>query len=167
MIAGHLNTEELEFVNISLLNNRGMSDLEYSMFEQKHPYIVIERDNNTILKTSKKYYGNHDTELNKFILNKFGNDECEIDFFYTLTYDEKDYTAPHRDAYFVEQTTLLLLSDTFTGGRLIINDEDVNFSNAGQYISFNGHTEIHGVTPVESGQRIVLVIMFNKKKSLL
>jgi len=163
MIKGHLSVNELEYVTTSLSNNKGMSDSEYSILKQKHPYAVM-RDDNALILSSMKHFGKHDIEFNKFIHSKFGRDEYEIDFFYELTYSEKDYTTPHRDAHFVVQTTLLLLSDSFTGGRLMINDEDINLTSIGQYVSFNGHTGIHSVTPVESGQRKVLVIMFNQKK---
>jgi len=166
MIVDFLTQDELNYINDSLSKNMGMSEIEYKTLQKKHPYAVM-RDDNALILSSMKHYGLHDSELNKFILNKFGNPDYDIDFFYELIYDTGDYTTPHRDAYYVLQTTLILLSDSFTGGKLLVDDTDMNLTKKGQYISFNGHTHIHSVTSVESGQRRVLVIMFNKKQSLL
>lgn len=165
MLVDYLTSSEIDFINKSLFENKGMGNLEYENFKSKHPYIVMD-DNDILILSSKKYYGLHDLNLNSFIIEKFGKPEYEIDFFYELTYNVNDYTTPHRDAHFILQTTLVLLSDTFEGGRLIIDGKDTKFTKVGQYINFNGYNQVHEVTQVESGQRRVLVIMFNKKKEL-
>ena len=166
MYVGKLNQTELEFLQNSLFKNKGMSADEYRNLKLKHPYAV-ERDDNALILSSMKHYGNHDVNLNAFINKKFGNPNYEIDFFYELTYNVGDYTTPHRDAHFVLQTTLILLSDSFEGGKLLLDGDDVNLSTKGQYINFDGHNQIHEVTEIKSGQRRVLVIMFNKKQTLL
>lgn len=166
MIVDFLTQDELNYINDSLSKNMGMSEVEYKNLQKKHPYVII-RDDTAIILSSMKLYGLHDSELNKFILNKFGNPDYDIDFFYELIYNVDDYTNPHRDKKSSVQTTLILLSDEFTGGKLLVDDVDMNLTKKGQYISFNGNRHIHAVTAVELGQRRVLVIMFNKKQNLL
>jgi len=166
MIIDTLNINEFNYINTSLLNNKGMSDLEYATLKEKHPY-AINRDDNALILSSMKHHGLHDNEFNTFILNKFGNPNYDIDFFYELIYDVGDYTNPHYDEVISVQTTLILLSDEFTGGELLIDKKDVEFNKKGMYISFDGFKQKHSVNKVKSGQRRVLVIMFNKKESLL
>jgi hypothetical protein len=166
MDIGCLNSEEIDYINQALSENGGMNPLEYENLKYKHPYIVIKGEDALIL-TSMKYYGMHDSKFNSFIVEKFGKPEYEIDFFYELIYDKGNLTKPHRDKYFVLQTTLILLSNEFVGGRLIIDGEDVNFTEIGQYVNFEGNNQVHQVTQLESGQRRVLVIMFNKKRTSL
>jgi len=127
MDIGCLNSEEIDYINQALSENGGMNPLEYENLKYKHPYIVIKGEDALIL-TSMKYYGMHDSKFNSFIVEKFGKPEYEIDFFYELIYDKGNLTKPHRDKYFVLQTTLILLSNEFVGGRLIIDGEDVNFT---------------------------------------
>lgn len=166
MVSGYLTNEEIDFINKSLNQNKGMSNFEYENLKIRHPY-ALPKEGGSLILSSMEHYGSHDNELNYFILNRFGKPEFEIDFFYMLTYDVGDYTKPHKDKYFVTQTTLVLLSEDFTGGRLLINKEDTHFDKTGMYINFNGNHEDHEVTKVESGQRCVLVIMFNKKRTSL
>lgn len=166
MIIDTLNIDEFGYITTSLLRNKGMSKLEYSILKEKHPYAII-RDNNAVILSSMKHYGLHDTEFNAFILNKFGSPNYDIDFFYELIYDVGDYTNPHYDKQLSVQTTLILLSDEFIGGELLIDDNDVQFNKKGMYVSFNGFECKHSVNKVISGQRRVLAIMFNKKQSLL
>lgn len=166
MSIGILTKEEINYIENSLYNNMGMNTTETQNLKLKHPYAFM-RDDNALILSSMKHYGLHDNEFNTFILKKFGKPDFEIDFFYELIYNENDYTNPHRDAYFVLQTTLILLSDSFTGGNLLINKKDINFNKTGMFINFNGNVEEHEVTPVITGQRRVLVIMFNKKRILI
>lgn len=166
MIIGHLTNDEFELIKKSLSQNKGMSSLETDNLNLKHPY-AFPKEGGALILSSMEHYGLHDKNLNSFILNKFGKPEYEIDFFYKLTYNVGDYTNPHLDRYFVTQTTLVLLSENFTGGRLLINKKDVQFDREGTYINFNGNIEEHEVTKVESGFRSVLVIMFNNKKTII
>ena len=165
MILDPLNIDEFNYITTSLLNNKGMSDLEYSILKKKHPYAIM-RDDNALILSSMKHYGLHDIEFNSFILDKFGNSNYDIDFFYELIYNVDDYTNPHYDKEISVQTTLILLSDEFTGGELLIDNKDMQLNKKGMYISFDGFKQKHSVNKVLSGQRRVLVIMFNKKQSL-
>jgi len=166
MEIGFLNNHQFNFIENSLYNNKGMTEIEYLKLKKNHPYAVM-RDDNALILSSMKHYGLHDTRLNEFLLKTFGNPNFKIDFFYELIYNEGDYTTPHLDKKTVLQTTLVLLEDNFTGGDLIIDDKNVNFNKKGMFINFKGYKEKHSVTKVESGIRRVLVIMFNKKQSLL
>jgi hypothetical protein len=166
MIIGHLTNDEFEFINNSLSQNGGMSNLESESLSLRHPY-AFPKEGGALILSSMEHYGLYDQNLNSFILNRFGKPEYGIDFFYKLTYNVGDYTNPHLDRYFVTQTTLVLLSENFTGGRLLINKDDVHFNRVGTYINFNGSIEEHEVTKVDSGIRSVLVIMFNNKKTII
>lgn len=161
-----LSDTELEYITTSLNNNKGMSDVEYSALKLKHPYAVM-RDDNALILSSMKHYGLHDKPFNSFLLEKFGKPEYDIDFFYELIYDKNDYTNPHFDKKISIQTTLVLLSDEFSGGELLIDDVDMGLNKKGMYINFDGFKSKHSVNTITSGQRRVLVIMFNKKQSLL
>jgi len=156
-----LTTDELKLLCSMLDRNQGMSEQEYNQLKIDHPYAVMREDNALIL-SSMKHYGKHDEELNSFLLNKFGHKDYTIDFFYELIYNVGDYTNPHYDKKMVAQTTLVLLSDNFTVGDLIIDDVNLNFNSKGDYVNFRGCDEKHAVSTVTEGQRRVLVVMFNK-----
>jgi hypothetical protein len=166
MIINRLTNIEVDYINKSLSENRGMDNFEYENLRLKHPYAIM-RDDNALILSSMKHYGMHDKPFNEYIIKKFGKPEYEIDFFYELIYNEGNYTTPHKDKYFVLQTTLVLLSDEFTGGKLLINKKDIDFNKTGMYVNFDGNRQEHEVTKIESGQRRVLVIMFNKKRTSL
>jgi hypothetical protein len=161
-----LNDENFSLLQELLDKNKGISDSEYKNLSIKHPY-AINRDDNAVILSSMKHYGLHDKQLNTFLISIFGKPEYELDFFYELTYNEGNYTNPHKDKYTVIQTTLVLLNDDFTGGELFIDETDVKFNKKKSYINFNGHKLKHSVNEVLSGKRIVLVIMFNKKQTLI
>ena len=166
MNLGILQKDELEFIISSLERNDGMSDEEYRVHSIKHPYAV-ERDDNILITSTMKHYGLSDNKLNEFILNKFGNEDYNIDFFYELIYSVGSYTNPHRDKKICAQTTLILLSDNFIGGDLIVDNKKVPFNKKGVYLNFDGNKNMHEVKPILSGERRVLVIMFNRKNSII
>lgn len=166
MYIGELNQTELEFLENSLIKNKGMTSAEYTSLKRKHPYAVMRNDNVLIL-SNMTHYGLHDEELNNFLISKFGKPNLQLDFFYKLDYNEGDLTTPHKDKYFVVRTILILLSDTFTGGELYIDDEDVGLNKKGMYVNFEGNKQTHHVNRVNSGTRSVLVVMFNEKSNLI
>ena len=166
MKIGLLDKIEYEFICSSLDQNKGMSDEEYNTLSIRHPYAVMREDNALIL-TTMVHFGLHDSKLNDFIMNKFGNQNFDIDFFYQLNYNVGDHTNPHFDKKVVAQTTLVLLSDNFLGGDLIIDNKKVSFNKRGTYINFNGNKLKHQVTKVLGGERKVLVIMFNNKQKTI
>lgn len=166
MYIGNLSENELEFLETSLNNNQGMSKNEYIEVAQKHPYVLLKEDDPLII-CNKTHYGLDDIKLNSFLQKKFGKEEYQLDFLYKLDYGVGNYTNPHRDKYFVLQTSLILLSEDFTGGELLVDGINVSLDKRGKYINFNGYDHIHSVSEVTSGVRSVLVVMFNKKNSLL
>jgi hypothetical protein len=85
MNLGILQKDEFEFIISSLEKNDGMNEEEYKLHSLKHPYAVEIEDNDLIISTMK-HYNLSDNKLNEFILNKFGNKDYEIDFFYELIY---------------------------------------------------------------------------------
>jgi len=166
MEIGLLNNEDFEFLINLLSNNKGLSKSEFEILKSKHPYVVEEK-NNPLIKSTRKHYGKGDESLNSFLLNRFSNKNSDIDFLYELTYNIGDYSNPHYDKKVVTQTTLILLSDNFEGGNLLIDGSDVGFNKKRMYINFEGSKQLHEIKPVEFGKRIVLVVMFNKGKQLL
>jgi hypothetical protein len=164
----YLNSSDMEFIKKSLLNNTGISQSEWESFCINHKYVVnpIESDTH-IIDCDKKYYGLGDVVFNKFLLTKFGNPDYTLDVFYKLTYNIGDSTIPHFDITKTIQTTIVLLSDTFTGGDLLIKNQIIPFNKIGSYVSFKGNTTLHGVSEVISGKREVLVIWFNKKLTII
>lgn len=162
-----LSESDFKFLQKSLEINKGMSDEEFFILKKTHPYAFLKKDNPSLILSDAKYYGKHDDTLNSFLLNKFGNNDLVIDFFYELIYKVGDYTNSHLDKPKVIQTTLVLLSDNFKGGKLIINNTDMNFNKKGMIINFEGYKHYHKVEKVIEGERRVLVIMFNKKQKVL
>lgn len=161
-----LTNSEIDYLESRLRVNKGMSDREYQFLKKNHPYAVM-RDDNALILSDMKHYGLHDTDLNNFILNKFGNENYSIDFFYELIYKVGDYTNPHLDKKTSIQTTLILLNEGFKGGELVINNEEIDFNNRGSYVNFEGYKDTHSVKKVLSGERKVLVVMFTKKVSII
>lgn len=164
---GLLTDSEMNFLINLLSTNGGMSDIEYKNLYIKHPYATTVDGNPTLILSSMKHYGLHDEQLNTFLISNFGTPKYELDFFYELTYNEGDYTKPHYDREIAIQTTLVLLNDDFSGGELFIDETDVKFNKKKSYINFDGHKLKHSVNKIKSGKRIVLVIMFNKKQTLI
>ena len=167
MYIGELSENELAFLETSLNNNKGPSASEFSKLQVRHPYAQERNDNIHLIECKMTHYGQQDLELNSFLLSKFGNDKFQLDFFYKLDYFPGNYTVAHRDKYFVLQTTLILLSEDFTGGELLVDGINVNLDKRGKYINFEGSKQEHSVTEVTFGVRSVLVVMFNKRDSLL
>jgi hypothetical protein len=163
---GLLTDSEMNFLIHSLSTNIGMNEHEYKQLKLKHPYAV-KRDDNAVILSDMKHYGLQDPKLNDFLIKKFGKPEYKLDFFYELIYNKGDYTNTHKDRYIVIQTTLILLNDDFTGGELLIEDEHIDFNKKNMYINFDGYNLKHSVSEVKSGQRRVLVVMFNLKKSVI
>jgi hypothetical protein len=163
---GFLTEEEMLYIQNSLKNDIGINESEYEKLKTLHPYAVVE-ENNPVIRTSRKLYSTTNYELNSFFLKRFGKKDYDLDYYRDLIYNIGDFANPHKDRNFVTQTTLILMNDKFTGGNLIIDNKDVEFNKIGMFISFDGYKLEHSVTKVESGQRRVLVIMFNKKITLI
>lgn len=166
MKVGKLSKAQLDFIVDSLQSNPGMSSEEYDCLRKNHPYAIMREDNVLIL-SSMKHYSLKDEQLTNFFLSYFGNPTYSLDFFYELIYNVGDYTNPHYDKRVAVQTTLILLSDNFTGGELTIDDKSVEFKEKGSYISFDGYRQKHSVSEVTSGQRRVLVVMYNKINQMI
>jgi hypothetical protein len=164
----YLTSSDIEFIKKSLSTNSGISQSEWDSFCINHKYVVnpIESDTH-IIDCDKKYYGLSDDIFNEFLLKKFAKPEYTLDVFYKLTYNVGDSTIPHLDITKTIQTTIILLTDTFTGGDLIIKNKIIPFNTIGSYVSFKGNTTLHGVLEVTSGKREVLVIWFNKKSTII
>jgi predicted 2-oxoglutarate/Fe(II)-dependent dioxygenase YbiX len=62
------------------------------------------------------------------------------------------------------QTYIFMLSDNFTGGKLLVNDIDSNICK-GDVVCFNGQREHHAVTEITRGIRDVLVVWTKPKRN--
>ncbi len=163
---GFLTNKEFEHLYSLLLSAKLMDENELMSLQKRHPYAVI-IEGSALKVSNKKYYSLDNKNLNNFILEKFGKPEYNIDFFYELVYEVGDSTTAHLDKKISAQTTLVLLSETFLGGELLIDKKNMNFNKIGQFVNFEGYRQLHEVTKIESGKRNVLVIMFNKKQIVL
>ena len=161
-----LNKSEIEFINSSLLKNGGISDSEFKTFSQNHPYVVGKYNDTDIIGCTKEYYGTQDLEFNNFLISKFGDTDWILGSFYKLTYDVGECSVPHLD-FANKQTTIILLSDNFTGGESIIDNVDIKMNKTGTFVRFLGSKLKHGVNPIISGKREVLVVWFNSKKTII
>jgi len=161
-----LDKSEIDFINTSLLKNGGIGNSEFKVFSKNHPYVVGKYKDIDIIGCTKEYYGTHDLEFNNFLISKFGDGDWVLDSFYKLTYNVGDSSIPHFD-FANKQTTIILLSDDFTGGESIIDNVDINMNKTGTFVRFLGSKLKHGVNPVISGKREVLVVWFNSKQTII
>ena len=112
------------------------------------------------------YSAYRNLELLNFIKNNILNDKNEVVVsIHVNHFREASFSPAHRDRK-TAMTYLVLLEEAEEGGRLLIENEDVNFK-VGELISFEGHTTLHEVTPVIKGKRKTLAIWCRKKLSIM
>ena len=149
---------------LSLLKNaekRNNDELKY--MNGIHDKVV--NTNNSIIRIHNNksvHYSNKNTVLYNQLQELFGNSDLVLDCFYELKYNVGDYSHPHTDSY-SDQTSLLLLSDNFTGGDFTLDSKQVNFNKKSMFVNFNS-TQRHSVSKVLTGHRVVLVMLFQKNK---
>ena len=149
---------------LSLLKNaekRNNDELKY--MNGIHDKVV--NTNNSIIRIHNNksvHYSNKNTVLYNQLQELFGNSDLVLDCFYKFRYNVGDYAKTHKDSY-SNQTSLLLLSDNFTGGDFILDHKRVNFNKQGMFINFDS-TKRHSVSEIISGHRDVLVMLFQNKK---
>lgn len=126
---------------------------------------VVETKNKVMNIGTSKHFSNTNEILYNQLQENFAGDDMVLDCFYKFRYDVGDYANPHYDSY-SNQTSLLLLSDEFTGGNFILDGNDVGFNEKGTFISFDSKKQ-HSVSKILSGYREVLVMLFKKNKTIL
>ena len=124
---------------------------------------VVDTNNNIIRIHNNKsvHYSNRNTVLYNKLQELFGNSDLMLDCFYKLKYNIGDYSHPHTDSY-SDQTSLLMLSDNFTGGDFTLDSKQVNLNKKSMFVNFDS-TKKHSVSEVLTGHRVVLVMLFQKK----
>ena len=126
---------------------------------------VVETKNEVMSIGTSTHFSNTNKILYNQLQEEFAGNDMILDCFYKFRYDVGDYANPHFDSY-SNQTTLLLLSDEFTGGNFILDGNDMGFNKKGTFISFDSKKE-HSVSKILSGYREVLVMLFQKNKTIL
>ena len=148
---------------LSLLESAKERDNDELKYMNEIHNKVVDTNNGIIRIQDNKsvHYSNKNTGLYNQLQELFGNSDLVLDCFYKLKYNVGDYSHPHTDSY-SDQTSLLLLSDNFTGGDFTLDNNNINFNKKGMFVNFDS-TKRHSVSEVLAGHRDVLVILFLKK----
>ena len=148
---------------LSLLKSAKERDSDELKYMNKMHNRVVDTNNNIIRIHNNKsvHYSNKNTVLYNKLQKLFGNSNLVLDCFYKLKYNVGDYSHSHTDSY-SDQTSLLLLSDNFTGGDFTLDSKQVNFNKQSMFVDFDS-TKMHSVSEVLTGHRVVLVMLFQKK----
>ena len=154
---------------LSLLESAKERDNDELKYMNEIHNKVVDTNNTIInIKDNKSiHYSNKNTILYNKLQELFGNSNLVLDCFYKFKYNVGDYAKAHTDSY-SDQTSLILLSDNFTGGEFGFeprgeNKKIVNFNKKGMFINFNS-TKRHSVSKILTGYREVLVMLFQNKK---
>ena len=134
---------------------RYMNEIHNKVVDTNNTIICI-KDNKSI------HYSNKNTVLYNQLQELFGNSDLVLDCFYKFRYNVGDYAKAHKDSY-SSQTSLILLSDNFTGGDFTLEKKLVNFNKKGMFVNFDS-TKKHSVSEILTGHRDVLVMLFQNKK---
>ena len=92
-------------------------------------------------------------------------DFSQVHYMQVVKYNERSWFPFHEDASDMSDTgtTMILLNDDYTGGELMIEPGVRITPSKGTIISFNNSTGIlHGVEPIYSGCRYVLLIWYGR-----
>ena len=165
-----LTVDKLNELN-HLLENAVLSNKEeIKKLESTHSALV--RYNHESYRTwdstySSNFYSPYrNNKLLEFIKeNILDGEGVQIDSIHTNSFNENGFAPRHKDTNsFI--TFIILLEDCEVGGRLLVEDEDVNFK-LGDVISFIGHGTFHEVTKIIKGKRKTLTLFCSEKKQLL
>ena len=105
-------------------------------------------------------------ELLKFIKdNILNNTKEKIISIHVNNYPETSGSPSHRDIN-SSITYLVLLEEAEEGGRLLIEEVDINFE-IGEVVNFMGHTTLHSVTKLKKGKRRTFALWCREKSSII
>ena len=126
--------------------------------EKNHGYDI-----NKLINYSSIFYCDiHNVHLRN-ILDKIIEVDHTIYSIHMIRYTEGGECKKHLDRS-SNQTYIFMLSDNFTGGKLLVNDIDSNICK-GDVVCFNGQREHHAVTEITRGIRDVLVVWTKPKRN--
>lgn len=165
-----LSIEDLLFLKSELSKTSIMNDDELRYIKSAHDIMYytshnIKVERNILYTKSCWFYNLKNTELNKFLCEKFNEPLNNLYTIHRLLYDVGGKCEKHMDRFTTYKTVSILLSSNFTGGEMYINDENVSLKNEGDYVVFSGGNESHEVKEVITGERDVLIVWFSKKKA--
>lgn len=105
-------------------------------------------------------------KLLKFIKDNILNDKDEkIISIHVNNYPETSGSPSHRDIN-SSITYLVLLEEAEEGGKLLIEDVDINFE-IGEVVNFMGHTTLHSVTKLKKGKRRTFALWCREPSSAI
>lgn len=136
-------------------------------------YEFLRVHTNGLLKFDYKGKGNFDLitlskknnpELINLLENTTGHKVNEFVSVHHNIYQPGAKVLNHKDSN-SNRTFVFLLQSPAKGGIMELDGNQIDFSNEGDYIEYNGGSTEHGVTEVTEGIREVLVVWVNKIKS--
>lgn len=165
-----LNDNEFSFLKAELECTPILKDDEMKYIKSAHPQLYYttknKRDSGVSLFTENSFiYSLENEKLNKFLSEKFDEPIENIYTIHRLIYAKGGFAKKHKDRFTTHKTVGIILSDSFEGGDMYINDKKVEMSNNGDFVVFNGGTDSHEVREITNGFRDVLIIWFSKKQS--
>lgn len=110
----------------------------------------------------------YNKDLVEFINGITGRKSQNINSFFYIIYSEGDKLPRHRDRsnHDILQNPEHSISYSFLinmceeGGEFLLDDELIDFSTPGQYVSFDGYEIFHEIKEVKKGKREVLIIWY-------
>lgn len=163
MIVKKLDSIEFDFILNQLSNATLKNKIEIEEMNLIHGNVINTK--NRVMNIGKsKHYSNSNITLYNKLQELFGRENCILDCFYKFNYGVGDYAKPHHDSY-SNQTSILLLSDDFSGGDFILNKNNLEFKQKGTFITFNSKDE-HSVSKITKGIREVLVMLFKSNNKI-
>lgn len=158
---GKLSETEFNFLLEQLHATEVLQGEKLNQLKETHPYLlnkVILRPNHFVV------YSLENKKLNEWLSNNFSPKQI-VESLYTMDYDVGSYSVKHQD-YF-RKVAIVLLNNDFDGGRFLIEDEDVNLTEMGEYVILDGHKYYHEITEITRGLRRVLVMFFKNKTEII
>ena len=98
-------------------------------------------------------------------MSKKNDKDEKIISIHVNNYTETSGSPSHRDIN-SSITYLVLLEEAEEGGKLLIEDVDINFE-IGEVVNFMGHTTLHSVTKLKKGKRRTFALWCREQSSAI
>lgn len=164
-----LTENEMLFLISELDKTPEADELELKYITASYPqlrYTYQSKKDKKLLLASEKlfFYSLKNKILNKFLSDKFEENVENLFSIHRLLYGVDDMAKRHKDGNDIYKTISIILSNSFTGGDMYVDDKKVEMNELGNYIIFNGGSCFHEVKKIESGFRDTLVVWFSTTK---
>lgn len=146
VLKGTINQDDIETILLSY------KDGIYDSYMKKYHGTQIDK----LINYSNIYYCDIDNIHLRNIIDKIIHPSESVYSIHLLRYTIGDSCKKHIDRSSFN-TYIFILTDGFTGGRLLVDDVDTN-ALKGDVVVFNGNIEHHEVTEITNGVRDVLVV---------